>query len=152
MPYGPAARTVLTRSLSESVAAPGWPVVRWPPGRANEIIRPMKLEGQAAIVTGGGRGIGRAISLRFAAEGAAVTVAGTGRAHLERTAAEIRNAGGRARVAIADVSDEAAVESMVAGTVGEFGRLDALVSNAGITGPTAPVVELERADWDRTLA
>ena len=111
----------------------------------------MKLKDQVAIVTGGGRGIGRQIALRFAVEGAAITVSGTGLAHLEATAAEIRAGGGRAIACVADVADEAAVARMVAATLAEFGRLDILVNNAGITGPTAPVIEMERADWDRTL-
>jgi NAD(P)-dependent dehydrogenase (short-subunit alcohol dehydrogenase family) len=112
----------------------------------------VKLAGKVAIVTGGGRGIGRAISLRLAAEGAAVTVSGTGRAHLDATAAEIQSSGGRAMVSITDVSDEAAVRRMVAETLAAFGRIDMLVNNAGISGPTAPIVELDLAGWERTLA
>ena len=112
----------------------------------------MKLAGQIAIVTGGGRGIGRAIALRFAAEGAAVALAATGREALEATAAEIRDAGGRALVCVTDVADEAAVERMVAATLAEWSRLDILVNNSGIAGPTAAAIELSRADWDRTLA
>jgi NAD(P)-dependent dehydrogenase (short-subunit alcohol dehydrogenase family) len=112
----------------------------------------VKLDGQVAIVTGGGRGIGRAIAQRFAAEGAAVVLAATGGTALEATAAEIRAAGGRALVAITDVSDEPAIERMVAATLAGFGRLDILVNNSGIAGPTAAVAELDRAEWDRTLA
>jgi NAD(P)-dependent dehydrogenase (short-subunit alcohol dehydrogenase family) len=112
----------------------------------------VKLAGKVAIVTGGGRGIGRAISLRLAAEGAAVTVSGTGRAHLDATAAEIGANGGRAMLSITDVSDEAAVRRMVADTLAAFGRIDILVNNAGISGPTAPIIELDLAGWERTLA
>jgi NAD(P)-dependent dehydrogenase (short-subunit alcohol dehydrogenase family) len=104
------------------------------------------------LITGGGRGIGRAIALRFASEGAAVMLAGTRRDALETTATEIRSTGGRAVTAVADVSDEAAVQRMVAATIAELGRLDVLVNNAGIGGPTQRVVDIERADWDRTLA
>jgi len=111
-----------------------------------------RLSGKVALITGGGRGIGRAIALRFASEGAAVMLAATKREALEATAGEIRKTGGRAATVIADVSDEAAVKNMVAGTLSEFGRLDILVNNAGIGGPTLRVVDMERADWDRTLA
>ncbi len=112
----------------------------------------MKLDGRVAIVTGGGRGIGRSIARRFAAEGAAVAVVGTGREHLEATAGEIAAGGGRALVLVADVADEAAVAQMVAATVGAYGRLDILVNNAGIAGPTATVAEARREEWERTLA
>jgi NAD(P)-dependent dehydrogenase (short-subunit alcohol dehydrogenase family) len=105
-----------------------------------------------ALITGGGRGIGRAIALRFASEGAAVMLAATKREPLEATAAEIRKAGGRAATAVVDVADEAAVKAVVAATLGELGRLDILVNNAGVGGPTQRVVDMERADWDRTLA
>ena len=111
-----------------------------------------KLPGRVAIVTGGGRGIGRAIALRFVEEDAAVTVAGTGREHLEATVAEIHSRGGRAHAAVADVADEAAVERLIASTLEAFGRLDILVNNSGIAGPTSTVASLARPDWERTLA
>ena len=66
----------------------------------------MKLANRVAIITGGGRGIGRAIALRFAAEGALVVLGATGRDALEATAGEIRAAGGRALAVVADVADE----------------------------------------------
>jgi NAD(P)-dependent dehydrogenase (short-subunit alcohol dehydrogenase family) len=112
----------------------------------------VKLSEKVAFITGGGRGIGRAIALRFAAEGAAVMLVGTRKDALESTAAEVRTAGGRAATAVADVSDEAAVAGAVTATVKQLGRLDILVNNAGIGGPTVRVVELDRAEWDRTLA
>ena len=112
----------------------------------------MKLSGRVALVTGGGRGIGRAIAMRFASEGAAVMLAATKRGPLEGTADEIRKSGGRAASIVADVSDEAAVRAMVAATIQELGGLDILVNNAGVGGPTRRVVDMERADWDRTLA
>ena len=112
----------------------------------------MKLSGKVALVTGGGRGIGRAIAQRFAAEGAAVAVAGTGRRHLDATAAEITAGGGRALALLADVADESAVARMVDATTREYGRLDILVNNAGIAGPTAAVAETRMDDWERTLA
>ena len=112
----------------------------------------MKLSGKVALITGGGRGIGRAIALRFVSEGAAVMLAATKREPLEATAAEIRKAGGRAATAVVDVADEGSVKTVVAATLGELGRLDILVNNAGVGGPTLRVVDMERADWDRTLA
>ena len=112
----------------------------------------MKLAGKVAIVTGGGHGLGRAIALRFAAEGAAVALAGTGRERLEATAAEIVAAGGRSLAQVADVASEPAVAKLVESTVREFGRLDILVNNAGIAGPTASVAEARCEDWERTLA
>jgi NAD(P)-dependent dehydrogenase (short-subunit alcohol dehydrogenase family) len=112
----------------------------------------VRLAGRAAIVTGGGHGIGRAIALRFAAEGCAVAIAGTARERLDACARELREKGARVQVSTTDVADEAAVERMVAGAVAEFGRLDILVNNAGIAGPTAAAVDIARAEWDRTLA
>ena len=112
----------------------------------------MKLEGRVAIVTGGGHGIGRAIALRFASEGCALTLAGTGRERLEATARELRERGACARVSLTDVADEPAVQRMVQETVAELGHLDILVNNAGITGPTAAVADIAREEWDRTLA
>ena len=111
-----------------------------------------KLAGQVAIVTGGGHGIGRAVARRFAAEGAALALAGTGREGLEAAAGEIRAAGGRATALPTDVADEAAVERLVASTLAEHGRLDILVNNAGIAGPTAAAIDMEREAWERTLA
>jgi NAD(P)-dependent dehydrogenase (short-subunit alcohol dehydrogenase family) len=112
----------------------------------------MRLDGKVSIITGGGRGIGRAIALRFAAEGAAVTVAGTTKEAIDAVARQIRESGGRALSVVADVADESQVERMVSATMSEFAGLDILVNNAGIAGPTALVPELSREDWDRTLA
>jgi len=112
----------------------------------------MRLAGRVAIVTGGGRGLGRAMALCFASEGAAVTVTGTSREQLEAAAAEITAAGGRSLAVVADVASEPAVAGMVAATVRAFGRMDILVNNAGIAGPTAPVADANSADWERTLA
>ena len=112
----------------------------------------MRLAGKVALITGGGRGIGRAIALRFVSEGAEVMLAATGQKDLDATAAEVRAAGGRAAVVPCDVADEAAVARMVAATITEYGGLDILVNNAGVSGPTARVVDIDRAEWDRTLA
>ena len=112
----------------------------------------MKLDGRVAIVTGGGHGLGRAIALRFASEGAAVTVMGTGREKLDATAREVIAAGGRSLAVVADVASERDVTRTVQATHREFGRLDILVNNAGIAGPTAAVADARCEDWERTLA
>jgi NAD(P)-dependent dehydrogenase (short-subunit alcohol dehydrogenase family) len=96
--------------------------------------------------------LGRAIALRFAEEGAAVALTGTGREHLEATAREIAAAGGRSLAVVADVASEPDVVRIVDETVRAFGRLDILVNNAGIAGPTASVAEAKCEDWERTLA
>jgi NAD(P)-dependent dehydrogenase (short-subunit alcohol dehydrogenase family) len=112
----------------------------------------MKLEGKVAIVTGGGGGIGRAIALRFAREGAGVVVAGPTEEKTRAVEKEILEAGRRAFVVRADVAEEADVEQMVAATLEKFSRIDILVNNAGIAGPTALVPNVSREDWDRTFA
>ncbi|MBI1797201.1 MAG: SDR family oxidoreductase [Candidatus Eisenbacteria bacterium] len=112
----------------------------------------MKLRDRVAIVTGGGRGIGKAIVRRFAAEGALVAVTGTSRDLLEATAREVVADGGKAVAIVADVSDEKAVAAMVARVAKELGGIDILVNNAGVSGPTATVAEMPVAEWERTLA
>lgn len=112
----------------------------------------MRLEGKVAIVTGGGKGIGREISVLFSREGAAVVAAGSTQEAIEQVAREIREAGGRALAVRTDVADEASVENMVSASLNEFGQIDILVNNAGIIGPTAPVPAVSRQDWDKVLA
>ena len=110
-----------------------------------------ELDGQVAIVTGGGRGIGRAIGLAFAAAGAAVTVAARSAEQVEETVALIRAAGGAAQAVVADVSDDAAVERMVTATERRFGPVDVLVNNAAVGGPIGPLWESDPTDWRRSL-
>lgn len=112
----------------------------------------MRLKDKVAIVTGGGRGIGKAIALAFAAEGATVVVAARTRSKLEETVKEIESKGGRAKAIQTDVSDEKQVQQMVAQTVDEYGQIDILVNNSGIGGPTANVVDLKLEDWNEALA
>lgn len=112
----------------------------------------MRLKDRVCIITGGGRGLGRDIALEFAREGAHVIITGTTEAAINSTASEIESNGRRAVAIACDVSDEAAVEQMVATTLKEFGQIDVLVNNAGIIGPTAIVTEVKREDWDRTIA
>ena len=107
------------------------------------------LEGQVAIVTGAGRGIGRAIAKRFAAAGASVAVAARTVDELESCAAEIRADGGRAFVAPTDVSNEDDVRRLVDRTVGELGTLDVLVNNAGAAPFLATFLETRPDGFDR---
>ena len=111
----------------------------------------MRLQEQVAIVTGGGRGIGRAIAKAFGREGAAVVVAELNAENGAATAAEILAAGGRARFIQTQVDDRASVEAMVQATVAEFGRIDILVNNAAILGENGPFLEVGQEVWDRVI-
>jgi len=112
-----------------------------------------KLEDKTALVTGGGRGIGRGIALEFAREGADVAINyRRDREAAEKTAAEVRTLGRRVVVLQADVSDREAVEAMVAEAVGFLGGLDIVVANAGVAARVAPVAGVDPAEWRRVLA
>jgi NAD(P)-dependent dehydrogenase (short-subunit alcohol dehydrogenase family) len=110
-----------------------------------------QLDGKTAVVTGAGRGIGRAIACLFAAEGAAVVVAARTASEGEETVSLIHQAGGTARFISTDVSQDAQVRDLITETVRTFGRLDALVNNAGIGGPGKPLDETNEDEWDRVI-
>ncbi|MDP6482951.1 MAG: SDR family NAD(P)-dependent oxidoreductase [Nitrospinota bacterium] len=112
----------------------------------------MELEGKVAIVTGGGRGIGRATAKVMAREGAAVTLAARSLDHLRATAGEIQGAGGRCIVVETDVTSEDSVNRMAKETLEAFGTIDILVNNSGIAGPTALCEETTIDDWNQTFA
>jgi len=114
-------------------------------------MQKMKLEGKKALVTGSSRGIGRAIALALAAEGADVAVnCSSSIKKAEEVAREIRSLGRQSMVIKADVADKASVEKMVDETVGHFGKIDILVNNAGIA-TIAPSETLEEKVWRRGL-
>ncbi|WP_208028991.1 SDR family NAD(P)-dependent oxidoreductase [Rhabdothermincola sediminis] len=108
------------------------------------------LEGKSAIVTGSGRGIGRAEALALAAEGAAVIVNDVDADQAEAVAAEIAAAGGRASVSTEDVATWAGAEAVVEQALDEHGRLDVLVNNAGILRD-AMSFSMTEADWDDVI-
>jgi len=111
----------------------------------------MKLQGKSAIVTGAASGIGKAIALSFAREGASVAIADLNLAAANETAAEIVAAGQKAIGVAMDVTNEEAVKAGVAAVISAFGGVDILVSNAGIQ-IVHPLEEFTYADWKKMIA
>jgi NAD(P)-dependent dehydrogenase (short-subunit alcohol dehydrogenase family) len=112
----------------------------------------MQLKGQVAVVTGSGRGIGRAIARRFAKEGAAVVVTSRTATEINAVVEEIAREGGRAMGITADLGREAECRKVIEAARREFGRVDILVNNAGIFGPVKPCEEITAEEWDETMA
>ncbi len=110
----------------------------------------MKLKDRVAVVTGGGRGLGRAISLAYAREGAVVVVASNVESENQAVAEEIAGMGGKAKPFFLDVTDEAQVREVAAATLAEFGQVDILVSNAGIIR-RGLLLFSESDDWKKTI-
>lgn len=116
----------------------------------------MAKDSRVAIVTGAGRGIGRSISLRLAAEGMRLALADVNADDIGELADEIRAAGGQAMSVVTDVGDEAQVNACVKAVLDEFGQLDFLVNNAGVSykkpnGMKATVTEISLAEWESVM-
>ena len=111
----------------------------------------VRLKDKVAIITGGGSGIGKAIAKAFVQEGATVVLAARNAANLEQTAKELQAMGGKAKTIPTDVKDEKQIINMVAETIKTFGKIDILVNNSGIGGPTAYVVDLKLEEWNEIL-
>ncbi|MFC8304292.1 SDR family NAD(P)-dependent oxidoreductase [Specibacter sp. NPDC057265] len=111
----------------------------------------MRFNNKTAVVTAAGAGIGRAIALRLASEGAAVVVSDINDAAGAETVALITAAGGTAAYQHANVSDAAEVQALMAFTLDNYGRLDLAVNNAGIGAMPKPMEEISEAEWDRTV-
>jgi NAD(P)-dependent dehydrogenase (short-subunit alcohol dehydrogenase family) len=110
------------------------------------------LAGRTAVVTGGGRGLGRAIALRLAGDGLDVVLAGRDPEPLAETGAAIERAGGHALAVPCDVTDPASVDALHSRVDEWRGPATVLVNNAGIPGPTAALVDVEPAEWDEVMA
>jgi 3-oxoacyl-[acyl-carrier protein] reductase len=105
------------------------------------------LTGQIALVTGGGRGFGKAIAIRLAAEGAAVAITARSRAELDQTIGEIKAAGGRGIAVCGDVTRPEDVTRVVHSATEQFGPVTLFVNNAGIPGPFTPIWDADPTEW-----
>ena len=110
----------------------------------------MKLQGQVAIVTGGGRNIGEQIAKLFAAEGARIAIVDMDKGRGERVAGEITKAGGDAAAFVANVASSREVADAVKAVVGRFGRIDILVNNASLRREK-PIDQMSYADWREVM-
>ena len=111
----------------------------------------MRLQNDVALVTGGSRGIGRAIALRFAREGARLVITGRTQSTLTAVEKELRALGRDVLSLACDVADDAQVRTMVRDAESRFGRIDVLVNNAGRFGPMYPLHEMPDSEWEETL-
>jgi 3-oxoacyl-[acyl-carrier protein] reductase len=111
----------------------------------------MGLNGKVVVVTGAGQGIGRAIALRLAREGASVLVGDLNVATAQQTVYEIEAGGGQAAYLVADVTKRSDAVALTHQAVETFGSLDILVNNAGLY-PNAPIIEIDEDEWDLVLA
>ena len=113
---------------------------------------PIKLQDKVALITGGGRGIGKAVALAYAREGAKVAFCARTNSEIEQAAQDIGALKAECRGWTCDVSVEESVKEFVAAASKEFGRIDILVNNAGVMTRPTPITELEVRKWDYTIA
>src|SRR5436309_188957 len=109
------------------------------------------VKGKAAIVTGGSKGIGRAIALTLAEHGADVAIAARGREALEKTRSEIEATGRRCIALAADMADETEWQRIVNETIAAFGGVDILVNNAAVDAGYGPIAKTDSAKWDGVM-
>ena len=107
----------------------------------------MKLDGQVALITGAGRGIGRAIALAYAREGARLALAARSESELQDAVSAASELGAEAIAVPTDVTSQEDTERLARSVVQRFGRIDVLVNNAGISGPIGPLQDNDVADW-----
>jgi 3-oxoacyl-[acyl-carrier protein] reductase len=112
----------------------------------------MSLEDKVALITGGGRGIGKAIAIAYARAGAKLALCARTASELEQSVTELRALKTEAQGWICDVSLEEPVKQFVAGAYEKFGRIDVLVNNAGVMTRPVPMTELDIRKWDYTMA
>ena len=110
------------------------------------------LKDKIVVITGGGQGLGRVIALAFAREGADLVLASRSVEALQETMAEVESLGRQALVVATDIRHEDSVRNLAEQALARFGRIDILVNNTGITGPTAPLWEITPAEWEETFA
>jgi NAD(P)-dependent dehydrogenase (short-subunit alcohol dehydrogenase family) len=111
----------------------------------------MKLQDKVAIITGGGRGLGRSVALTFGKEGANVALAARTKEQIEHVAEELRSLRRSAIAVPTDVSDEDQVNHLVKRTLEAYGTIDILVNNAGIRGSIGPIHKISLEEWEQTL-
>jgi NAD(P)-dependent dehydrogenase (short-subunit alcohol dehydrogenase family) len=112
----------------------------------------MKLAGKVALITGAGRGIGKAVALAYAREGAKLALCARTAAEVDKTAGEVRAAGGDCLALSCDVAQEEPVHDFVAEAHKRYGRIDVLINNAGVMTRPTPLIEYDVKKWDYTIA
>ena len=111
----------------------------------------MRLKNKTALITGGGRGLGKAIALRFAEEGADIAICSRSLKELKEVAAEIEKLNRRVLVLKVDISEERQVKKFIGSALKKFGQIDILVNNAGITGPNKTILDMTYTEWVKTI-